>query len=835
MQVDWRQHIVSIPEVIRGRPRIQGTRIPVSLILGYLAAGKTTSEIIEEFPDLTTEQTIACLDYARALSEFEEESTMTTSKERARLIPGEAPTELRFATLSVRPLRLAFLINAESSEDELLKYITYNTSIWGGFSNFFIPLHSSTITDDWLHALRRYDPDKVILCNKVGTMVYEDVSDQIQPFCVMEWSDKVMETHYHSFDKFGSVPLRYIMRYIYDQERPIEQPYIRIPKCPEGSPFRFCMAAQFGELEESLFKIYTQPFKAESVEFSDGSLEVYLECISRFEGRLSPLNVTEYGLSSWTDDPGGILGASLMVLGDGALAEDFCVFWNLRASDRGITKGISLLLPYSIFSAEDNLYALGKWCNEHVTWTNCLTLVSSSIGAERLIELRDKFRPFLSKKFRFIDLWHRQFPFGRFRMHEPEIREEIRLTGRTFSLRVPKPGWWERSRSGMEWVVDLDLQDRSRLYAGFGYIPPRFPGLNHLLAGKPDRVFGGYSLRSAYKHLSLRVHKSTEYVAITLPEDEQLFQALLDDKGYRSEITDKCLYAKGMIRLLGSYSEAKILQDFAIRELLYAMHKKGNAFTVDGMKQFLRPGNEAAQHQNTESLIADLSLKGIFLRGYLLQCPACDLSRWYSLDEIAEKMQCAGCLTKMQPPIDALFHYRLNELFIRGIEQGAMSLLLTILILFRLSHESYLFVPGLEVTKHNSNSVDLDILAACDGYLVVAESKDLQKGCTPETVEELVSQLHEVVRVAQDIGARIVILSALLEEAPKELVDAIEDMRQQYPYLGIHLALREDLERGYLASERADKPAMVQNLLPKQPAGESGRIGEPGERFGSFF
>ena len=46
-------------------------RIPVSLILGYLAAGHTAEEIVEEFPDLRAEQIAACLDYARELSEFE--------------------------------------------------------------------------------------------------------------------------------------------------------------------------------------------------------------------------------------------------------------------------------------------------------------------------------------------------------------------------------------------------------------------------------------------------------------------------------------------------------------------------------------------------------------------------------------------------------------------------------------------------------------------------------------------------------------------------------------------------------------------------------------------
>ena len=62
---------MSTPDVLRGKPRIKGTRIPISLILGYLAAGNTVEEITEEFPDITTEQIAACLDYARELSEFE--------------------------------------------------------------------------------------------------------------------------------------------------------------------------------------------------------------------------------------------------------------------------------------------------------------------------------------------------------------------------------------------------------------------------------------------------------------------------------------------------------------------------------------------------------------------------------------------------------------------------------------------------------------------------------------------------------------------------------------------------------------------------------------------
>ena len=72
MPIHWRDHIVSTPDILRGKPRIKGTRIPVSLLLGYLAAGYTIDEVITEFPDIKAVQIQACFDYARELAEFEE-------------------------------------------------------------------------------------------------------------------------------------------------------------------------------------------------------------------------------------------------------------------------------------------------------------------------------------------------------------------------------------------------------------------------------------------------------------------------------------------------------------------------------------------------------------------------------------------------------------------------------------------------------------------------------------------------------------------------------------------------------------------------------------------
>ena len=71
METRWQDHIVSTPDVLKGKPRLKNTRIPVSLVLGYLASGATPEDVMEEFPDLTRQDVAACLRYARDLSDFE--------------------------------------------------------------------------------------------------------------------------------------------------------------------------------------------------------------------------------------------------------------------------------------------------------------------------------------------------------------------------------------------------------------------------------------------------------------------------------------------------------------------------------------------------------------------------------------------------------------------------------------------------------------------------------------------------------------------------------------------------------------------------------------------
>lgn len=57
--------IVRNPEILGGKPRIDGTRLSVELILGLYAGGWSRQEMLAEYPSLTPEKINACFAYAR--------------------------------------------------------------------------------------------------------------------------------------------------------------------------------------------------------------------------------------------------------------------------------------------------------------------------------------------------------------------------------------------------------------------------------------------------------------------------------------------------------------------------------------------------------------------------------------------------------------------------------------------------------------------------------------------------------------------------------------------------------------------------------------------------
>ena len=58
------RRITANPNILGGKPIIQGTRISVEFILDLLASDVSEEEILEDYPHLTKEDIQACLRYA---------------------------------------------------------------------------------------------------------------------------------------------------------------------------------------------------------------------------------------------------------------------------------------------------------------------------------------------------------------------------------------------------------------------------------------------------------------------------------------------------------------------------------------------------------------------------------------------------------------------------------------------------------------------------------------------------------------------------------------------------------------------------------------------------
>ena len=69
--MDWHERIITDPRILVGKPVIKGTRMSVEFIIGLLASGWAETQVLENYPGLTSEDVRAALAYAHELLQAE--------------------------------------------------------------------------------------------------------------------------------------------------------------------------------------------------------------------------------------------------------------------------------------------------------------------------------------------------------------------------------------------------------------------------------------------------------------------------------------------------------------------------------------------------------------------------------------------------------------------------------------------------------------------------------------------------------------------------------------------------------------------------------------------
>ncbi|MBZ0305132.1 MAG: hypothetical protein K8I82_03600 [Anaerolineae bacterium] len=237
----------------------------------------------------------------------------------------------------------------------------------------------------------------------------------------------------------------------------------------------------------------------------------------------------------------------------------------------------------------------------------------------------------------------------------------------------------------------------------------------------------------------------------------------LQQAGYQVSRDSKGNYYQGMLKLAGDLKALDFLRNETILRLFTnAQVRKGIAYTFGEIKAIALPRQ---QMEKFAHLVQELASRQIFIRGYVLHCPICDLELWYPLTDIHEQMRCQGCRSFFQLPLELDFSYRLNQLFAVGINQGALTVLLTALYLQR-SSRSMVWDANYQLKK-NGDKMELDFIAVCDGALVLAECKDNFK---PDDIEP---QLHHYLHLTEEVRADRFIFATLKTDLPPLLLEML--------------------------------------------------------------
>jgi hypothetical protein len=109
-------------------------------------------------------------------------------------------------------------------------------------------------------------------------------------------------------------------------------------------------------------------------------------------------------------------------------------------------------------------------------------------------------------------------------------------------------------------------------------------------------------------------------------------------------------------------------------------------------------------------------------------------------------------------------------------------------------------VLGMEL-KARPTPVDIDLIAGCDGHLVAAEFKTLEKGLSKKTERRILQQLAKTYQLCRELRAGLLLVAAMRKSLPKQFIQRVKRLEKSYgPKL--HFALLDDLERGYIEPQQ---------------------------------
>jgi hypothetical protein len=526
-----------------------------------------------------------------------------------------------------------------------------------------------------------------------------------------------------------------------------------------------------------------------------------------------------------------------------SLVADLALFWDLRlAAENDLPVWV---IPVPAESAGDPamMAQLRAWILSFEAYhrrSNFCRVTSSSVPHAALKDFAARLqRELEGTHLAQVDPW---VPTNRLPVvipFESEKQIPVELTGQTLRFHPPTPQLLERGLAGA-WMVDLVEDVRRKRAISELCLPPRISAFAVLNAPRPLSVSLARIPRmgDGIDGINVRSTERQGVVTVHLPTDAEVLEEVLRESGFQPTEDEKRACYLPVMKMFGGLADAAKAFS-AQRSSILRVLTQGTMRISDILgrarlgrgrlqelaqprlpEEYLRQLDPVSRRildrrsreewcrvspasTELESLMEFWADREVVSRQWRLgPCPACLGVFWEPRIDISRPVPCPGCGMRLRLPPQVPIGYALHRLVGHAIRQGIIPVVLTGRFLKALTSEGYLWLPGVKF-KWKDEDGDLDILACCDGYIVVAECKSLEEGAPGADVwDEILGQFGKAVEVGKACGAALAVLAVMADSFPsgfQERVNALAGSSLTCLLLG-----RQDLETGYRQVAQAD-------------------------------
>lgn len=681
-----------------------------------------------------------------------------------------------------RHIRVLILINEAIPEEKLRVIMELSQHYWGGRYNPIIPIIENKIPEEWLKMVKHYDPD-FIYYPRTFDIDYLKSLQFLQP---AEYIDYNEETN--SFNLQG-INIHELLHDQVEGNAGIEKLSILLDEGKWDMPLA---AKPFYKLnlgfkqsylgEKKWLKRYT------SIDINELNSSKINQLIYEekpfFKSILSSLHISSAVLNSGNSHK--INKFEWIIYNPEDYLQDLLYYWNRQqyVEPKNLIKQVISTEKELLVLLVDTYFPalIYRLCFSH-----SISLVSTTIANERLIE----FRKIIQEKNFNINIETeniKQFPFEYnsfdYTASKYLTAQNNLLVGNNDFLKF-SPLSFESGNIVQEGSYAIDtviLRDTTGEQNEIKF--PFETPLYHLVTKSKARVnrfkrisvfrdckqqgteFKIPSDADIFSHL-LRMREN-QHKPITLPikslflsnsgqKMSAFFNLFEGNWGYIKEFLEERFWVN-LFRYHTEVNESAIPSGkgiFSFKDIENEINELFNKYENDITSQLIEATEGSLNLKDIEGIIKRnkketfqnfinpnlnyLIKQGGLFMGMKVPCQRCGSNKWYSLNQLSDKLNCKGCNNTITPDLSSKVYYKLSEILINNLlndqtkngkkYDGNYIVFKTLLYLKNDSDDrgnSFIWSPPLQFITDSQNgswSSDLDIIAIQNGKLIIGEAK----------------------------------------------------------------------------------------------------------------